>query len=276
MNNPLVTIILPAYNGAKWIEKAIKSALNQSFSDFEFIIINDCSIDNTEEIVFKFKQQDNRIKYIKNEHNMGIQRTRNIALSFANGEYIAEIDQDDEWIDKDKLMKQVKFLNDNKDYVLVGTGTIVVDESGVEIARYLMPETDLDIRNKILRANCFIHSSVLYRLKSVKEIGGYTIEKMSEDHDLWLRLGRVGKFMNLQEYSIKYLFSAGGYNSQDKILRLKQNLLFIKEHKDIYSNYIYAYILGWIKIYSYPIFRLMPVGVKGFFLKLHKKIWLGQ
>jgi len=271
MKTPLVSIIMPAYNGAKWIKSAILSVLPQSFADFEFIIINDDSSDNTEEIVTAFTKYDKRIKYIKNEHNLGVQKTRNIALSIALGEYIAEIDQDDKWIDKNKLQKQIKFLDDNKDYVLIGTGVVVVDENGAEIARYFMPETDLEIRKKILRANCFIHSSVLYRTKSVKEIGGYTVTKMSEDHDLWLRLGRVGRFKNLQEYAVQYCFSAKGYNSQDKFLRLKQNLLFAKEHKDFYPNYLSAIILGWTKICFYPIFNLMPMKLKGLFLKLHKK-----
>lgn len=270
MEKLLISIILPTYNGAKWIEKAIQSVLAQSFADHEFIIINDCSTDNTEDIILKFK--DNRIKYIKNEQNMGIQRTRNIALAEAQGEYIAEIDQDDEWIDKDKLKKQVEFLNNNIDYILIGTGVIMVNDKGEEIARYLMPENDEEIRGKILRMNPFIHSSVMYRADVVKKIGGYTVEKMSEDHDLWLRIGHYGKFKNLQEYCIKYLFNTHGYNSQDKILRLKQNLLFIKEHRDFYPNYMEATILGWIKIFFYPIFNFMPTRVKGVFLKFHKKL----
>jgi GT2 family glycosyltransferase len=272
MKTPLVSIIMPAYNGAKWLKNAILSVIAQSFADFEFIIINDNSSDNTEEIVTVFAKHDKRIKYIKNERNLGVQKTRNIALDISLGEYIAEIDQDDEWLDVNKLKKQVEFLENNQDYVLVGTGVIVVNEEGVEIARYLMPETDVEIRKKILRANCFIHSSVMYRQKKVKDIGGYTVEKMSEDHDLWLRLGRVGKFMNLQEYAVQYCFSVGGYNSQDKFLRLKQNLLFAQEHKDFYPNYLFAIILGWIKICFYPIFNLMPTRLKGIFLKLHKKI----
>lgn len=276
MKTPLVTIILPAYNGAKWIEKAILSALGQSFQDFELIVMNDCSRDNTEEIVLTLAERDQRIKYFKNEQNLGVQKTRNIALDMSRGEYIAEIDQDDEWIYFDKLKKQVEFLENNKDYVLIGTGAIMVDELGAEIARYLMPETDTEIRKKILRANCFIHSSVLYRTKSVKEIGGYNLMKMSEDHDLWLRLGRIGKLMNFHEYSVKYLFSRGGYNSQDKIFRLKQNMLFAKEHRGAYPNYWSAIALGWAKICFYPIFNLMPVKIKGVFLRLHKKIWLGQ
>ncbi len=74
--------------------------------------------------------------------------------------------------------------------------------------------------------------------------------KMSEDHDLWLRLGRKGKFMNFQEYSVKYLFSPQGYNSQNKITRLKQNILFAKEHKDFYPNYVYSVVFGWAKVFS--------------------------
>lgn len=272
MNAPLVTIILPAYNGARWIEKAIQSVLLQSYTDFESIIIDDCSKDNTSEIVTHIAAQDDRIRYIKNEQNLGVQRTRNVALAQSRGQYIAEIDQDDEWLDPDKLKKQIAFLENNQDYVLIGTGAIMVNEKGVEIARYLLPETDAQIRKKILRANCFIHSSVVYRTKVVKDIGGYTVEKMSEDHDLWLRLGRVGKFMNIQEYLVQYLFSPDGYNSQDKILRLKQNLLFAKEHRDFYPNYLYSVLFGWAKITFTPIFMLLPSSVKGFFLKVHKKI----
>lgn len=272
MSTKLITVIIPAYNGANSIKKAISSVLFQSYEHFELLIINDGSSDNTESIVLDFMEHDKRIKYFRNEHNLGVQKTRNIALGIAQGEYIAEIDQDDEWLDPDKLKKQVKFLEENNDYVLVGTGVIVTDESGVEIARYLMPETDAEIRAKILRANPFIHSSVLYRTKAIKDIGGYTVEKMSEDHDLWLRIGRLGKFKNLQEFSVKYCFSVNGYNSQDKFLRLKQNLLFAREHKDFYPNYLFATILGWIKILFYPIFNLMPIKIKGKFLKLHKKI----
>jgi glycosyltransferase involved in cell wall biosynthesis len=268
----LVTIIIPTYNGAKWVKTAIESVLAQSYTNWELILIDDCSGDNTREILKKYVMQNPKIKYIENKVNQGIQKNRNIALAQAHGDYIAEIDQDDEWLDIDKLKKQIGFLDNNKDYVLMGTGVIVIDENGVEIAKYLMPETDEEIRSKILRMNPFIHSSVVYRKDVVKSIGGYTAEKMSEDHDMWLRIGYLGKFKNLQEYSVKYLFSPSGYNSQDKILRLKQNLLFIKEHKNFYPNYMRAFILGWMKIFFYPIFKFLPAGLKGVFLSFHKKL----
>ena len=271
MTIPLISIILPTYNGAKWVEGAIHSVLEQSFSDFEFIIIDDGSWNATNEIIEKFARQDRRIRHIKNEQNLGIQKTRNISLGYAKGEYIAEIDQDDVWLDKDKLEKQLQFLRENKEYVLIGTGVVIVGDGGEEIARYLMPKTDTEIRSKILRMNCFIHSSVMYRKSAVRAVGGYTVEKMSEDHDLWLRLGRWGKFANLPDYAVQYYLNMKGYNSQDKFVRLKQNLLLIKEHKDFYPNVFYAIVLGWAKICFYPIFNLMPNKLKGVFLKLHKK-----
>lgn len=265
-----IAIILPAYNGAQYVKNAIESVLRQSFTEWELFVINDGSADNTGDVVIPFAEKDDRIKYIKNEKNLGVQETRNKALGLVSSEYIAEIDQDDIWLDKDKLKKQIDFLEKNKEHVLIGTGVIVVDERGFEIAKYLMPETDTEIRNKILRANPFIHSSVLYRTKAVKDIGGYTVSKMSEDHDLWLRMGRMGKFKNIQEYSTQYCFSLNGYNSQDKFVRLKQNLLFAKEHKGFYPGYWRAIFLGWVKILTYPIFYIMPVKMKGRLLKLHK------
>jgi glycosyltransferase involved in cell wall biosynthesis len=267
---PLVTVIMPVYNGSKWVENAIDSVLVQSFSNFEFIIINDCSIDNTREIILKFK--DSRIKYFENELNLGVQKTRNLALIKVQGEYIAEIDQDDEWIDINKLQKQVDFLFNNSDYALVGSGVILIGNDGRELTRFLMPSTDQEIRSKMLRANPFIHSSVMFRANDVKLVGGYSVGKMSEDHDLWLRLGKVGKLHNFNEFSVKYLYSTSGYNSQDKIKRLMQNIEFAHEFKDFYPDYHIAILSGWIKILSYPLFNLLPIKFRGFFLRLHKKL----
>lgn len=272
MSHPSITIILPAYNGARWIEKAIRSALAQSYADFVLLVINDASKDDTEAIVIRLAAEDGRIRYFKNEKNLGVQATRNFALEQVTSEYIAEIDQDDEWIDPKKLEKQIGYLRSHGDYVLIGTGAVMVDETGKEIARYLMPETDTEIRSKILRMNPFIHSSVMYRTQAVKAIGGYSLGKLSEDHDLWLRLGRKGKLHNFQEYAVQYLFSPGGFNSQNKLFRLRQNVRFAEEHKDAYPNHLHALVLGWAKIFFYPLFNLMPSTLQGLFLKLHKKL----
>ena len=261
---------MPVYNGAKWLSTSINSVLAQSFRDFELIIINDCSRDNSDEILRAYK--DPRIKYFKNSKNMGVQKTRNIALSIASGKFIAEIDQDDEWIDVGKLKKQLNFLIQNKSYVLVGTGAIMVDEKGNELARYLMPATDKKIRSKIIRTNPFVHSSVMFRAHDVKSLNGYDVEKLSEDQDLWLRLGNMGMFMNFQDYSVKYLYRDSGYNSQEKTKRIMQNIKLAFEHRNNYPGYFAAVIFGLFKLLIYPVFNLMPVRFKGMLLKLHKKI----
>jgi glycosyltransferase involved in cell wall biosynthesis len=272
MKIPKVSIILPVYNGAQWIAKSIGSALGQTFNDFELIVLNDCSSDDSEKIILDLLKSDSRIIYKKNISNFGLARTLNSGIDFAKGEYIARLDQDDEWIDKDKLKKQINFLDNNPDYVLIGTGAVIVDEKDTEIARYILPTNDIDIRKKILRLNCFVHASVVFRKVSVEKVGRYRTNKFSEDHDLWLRLGRIGKFANLPEYSVKYLFQAKGLNSQTKIFRLRQNMLFAKEHRDFYPNYIRAVFVGWVKIIFLPIFSILPQKLKGFFLKIHKKL----
>jgi glycosyltransferase involved in cell wall biosynthesis len=171
MKIPKVSIILPVYNGAQWIAKSIGSALGQTFNDFELIVLNDCSSDDSEKIILDLLKSDSRIIYKKNISNFGLARTLNSGIDFAKGEYIARLDQDDEWIDKDKLKKQINFLDNNPDYVLIGTGAVIVDEKDTEIARYILPTNDIDIRKKILRLNCFVHASVVFRKVSVEKVG---------------------------------------------------------------------------------------------------------
>ena len=129
----LVSILLPAYNGSKRIEGAIRSVIGQTYTNWELLVIDDGSIDKTAEIVDNFTKNDTRIKYIKNEFNLGIQKTLNYGLRESKGEYIARIDDDDIWCDKEKLNKQVDFLNTNPKCVLVGTGVIIVDKDNKEL-----------------------------------------------------------------------------------------------------------------------------------------------
>lgn len=270
--NPKISIILPVYNGARFIKRAISSALDQSFADFELIVVDDCSKDETRNIVFDISKNDDRVKYFLNKKNLKIAQSLNVGLKLAKGEYIARLDDDDEWIDPKKLEKQIEYLVKNPEYVLVGTGVIVVDEKGDELTRYLMPEKDAEIRQKILRVNPFVHTSVMFRKDQAVAFGGYRPEKLSEDHDLWLRLGRENKFANIPEFCLKYQMSLSGLNSQNKLTRLWQNMSFAKENKDFYPNYFMALVTGILKILFFPLFLVVPRNLKGFFLKLHKKI----
>lgn len=235
--NIIVSIIMPAYNAERYIELAIKSVLKQSFQDFEFIIINDGSRDKTREKILEFK--DARIKLIENENNIGLQKSLNKGLSFSCGEYIARIDADDEWINEDKIKKQIEFLEKNRNYVLIGTGALCVNENGKFLFKYLKEELDKNIRKRITGYNCFIHSSVVFKKEAAVKVGMYPEDGESrhvEDYDLWLRLGMVGKMYNLPTYDVSYRMSEESISNKNKIKQLKDTIKIAKRYKKNYPD----------------------------------------
>lgn len=260
----LVSVLLPTYNGANRIKEAITSVINQTYTNWELLVLDDGSKDNTEQIVKEQALNDTRIKYIKNEVNLGIQKTLNKGLQESKGEYTARIDDDDIWVDADKLKVQVEFLNTNCDYVLIGTGVIVVNEASKELFRYLVPETDQEIRNKILGKNCFVHSSVLFKKDSSLKFGGYdesTATRHIEDYDLWLKLGTVGKFANLPSFGVKFTLRDGSLSSTNKLEQFKKILKLIKNFKNAYPNYIFAYIRSVARFVIYGFIFKLPIKI---------------
>lgn len=273
-----ITIILPTWkNAGISINRAIDSVIAQSYSNWELFVIDDGITDNTEEIVREYIKKDNRIIFLKNESNLGIQKTLNRGLKEAKGEYIARIDDDDEWIDKDKLKKQIEFFNNNIDCVLIGTGVIVVNEEGLELFRYLLPEKDRDIRGKLLEKNCFVHSSVMFRKDIVISLGGYSEEKYTkhvEDYDLWLKLGTVGKLSNLPIYAVNFTLREGSISSMNKIEQFKKNINLIRRYKNKYPNYFLAIIRSYMRIVVYGFILKSPMKFSlNKFIKIYKENW---
>src|SRR3989344_5076978 len=251
----MISIIILTYNRAGFISEAIKSALEQSFSDWELIIIDDASQDDTREIVEEYIVRDSRIKYFRNDGHLRISKSRNKALGSARGEYVAVLDSDDVWSDRDKLKKQYEFLERNKDYVLVGGGVIVIDEFGKETRRYFNRESDEDIRGKILFQNQFAHSGVMFRREAALKAGGYDENlNIGEDYDLWLRIGVLGKMANIKEYLLKYRVH-GSNITLKRIEALKNNIAIIKKYKNRYPNYYMAYARRALRSLIY---RLIP------------------
>ena len=191
----LVSVIMLTYNRSKILSKAIKSVLDQSYSDYELIVVDDCSMDDTEEVVAQFK--DKRIRYCKTQQNSGGSMIpRQIGLDVSKGKYIAILDDDDFWIDKHKLSLQVLYLETHPEAVLVGTDAIATNRAGSIIAHHHYPATFIEIKKKLLRQNCFYHSSVMYRKESCLDAGGYIAIKggcyrnFTDDYELWLRMGQ--------------------------------------------------------------------------------------
>jgi len=251
--NPTVSVIIPTYNRAHMVGRAIQSVLNQMYKEFELIVVDDGSTDNTEEVVKGFG--DERLRYIRlSEKSGGSAVPRNTGLKVARGEYIACLDDDDSWLDRDKLKAQVEFLSNNLDYVLVGTNSIVVDENGRELSRTLFAEKDNEIRNKLLEQNCFFHSSVMYKKSAAMIFSGYSQVKgtrysnYSNDYELWLIMGTLGRLANLSMYGIKHTASPTDISKKSRTSLCIKDIRLIRKYKDEYPNYWRAIRVRWVGV----------------------------
>ncbi len=275
MNTLKVSIILPTYNGSRFIRRSIESILLQSFVNFELLIIDDGSTDSTAEIIQEAARSDSRVVYFKNEKNLGIQKTLNKGLNAARGEYIARIDDDDLWVDENKLKKQVEFLDTHPDYVLVGTGVIIQNEEGTELFRFLNIQNDEKIRKSLLGKNCFTHSSVMLRKSAAMKFGGYDESQETrhiEDYDLWLKLGTIGKLANLPVYAVRFTLRPGNISSKNKTIQFRKDIEMIKKYKKHYPNYLNAYLRGYLRLIFYGVFSILPLAaLKNKILKIYKE-----
>lgn len=234
-NMPLVSVLLPTYNCEKYIANAIDSVLAQEYKEFELFVMIDGSTDSTEDIVKKYHDKDHRVVLIMNDQNMGLQKTLNKGLVLANGIYIARIDEDDVWVDPQKLGKQVAYFNCNPNCVLVGSQYQIVNDQGISCGISKTPVNDQAIRKILLSYNPFCHSSVMFVKEKIRNIGGYDEQLgYAEDWDLWLRLGNVGTLAILDEVMVKYLSRSGmSYRNKKKDQ--------VKYHLRILSKYICRY-----------------------------------
>lgn len=258
---PLISIILPTYNGAYSIMRAIRSVLAQEYQNWELIIISDGSIDETRNIVEEFSITDSRIVFIENTHNKGIQKTLNEGLRQARGEYIARIDDDDEWVDPLKLSTQIRFLEDHSDYVLVGTDAVVVNEKGVALSVNIMPKTDTAIRSKILSKNCFLHSTIVVRKDTIEKAGGYSEKEEclhAEDYELWLRVGVMGKMANLPIPSTKLTAHSNSLTSRNRVLQARNVLRSSFAHRKEYPHFFAGYSISIARLVFFYLLNIVP------------------
>lgn len=246
LNNPKVSVVTVTFNRQDFIREAIDSVLAQSFAQWELLIIDDASTDDTEKIVMEYSVKDFRIKYFRNEKNLGIAKTRNRGLSLARGEYIAPLDSDDVWLDKNKLQKQVEFLDINQDYALLGGGIMHIDAHSKPLKKVLYPVYDSTIRNIILQFNPFPQSSLLFRKKVALECGGYSESyKICDDYDLWLKMGMKYKFTNIPQVLAGYRVHGTNITHTKRLTTAREILEIVK----LYAPHYRRAYLGILKAY---------------------------
>ena len=210
---PLVSVIMPNFNGDKYIFDAITSILEQSFNDFELIIIDDGSTDRSVEIIKSFSDQ--RIILVRGEENLGIVRRLNEGADLAQGAYIARMDSDD-IAHPERFQRQVEIL-ETSHVAFVGCNYSVIDAVGSRVRDVILPETSQQIYMAFPRRCPFVHGSVMFKRNLFFKAGGYQVSPV-EDYHLWLRFAREHvEFYNIQEVLYSYRVHVNSLSSRSHL-----------------------------------------------------------
>jgi len=212
---PLVSVLMCVFNAEDYLDEAIESILQQTFSDFEFIILDDGSKDNSLKIIQKYAARNYRIQVISRE-NRGIIPSRNELLAASQGEYVAVMDADDIAL-PNRFNLQVQYLRSHPEVLGVGGNYHVIDSKGRFLTTFTLPETNDEIQKMMLVGHtAILHPTSMFRSNSIKEIGGYDPEyHLVEDLDLWLRLGEKGQIANLNVSVLKYRLHGNSISEQN-------------------------------------------------------------
>ena len=246
MDQKLISVIMSVYNGEKYLVQAIDSILNQTYQNFEFIIIDDCSTDNSSHILQEYAQKDSRIKIIKKEKNIGIKgfiKNLNLGISIAKGKYIARMDADDISL-PERFQKQVDFLENNPEITLVGAQLNLINEQNKITGEAIAALQHRDIVKRITSQIQLFHPVIMFR----KDQNIQYREKFlyCEDYDLYLNLITQGKKLaNINEKLLHYRIlessiSRKGDNFVKKLM-VEKALYFYKLRKengqDLYETF---------------------------------------
>ncbi|MGE4511452.1 MAG: glycosyltransferase family 2 protein [Sulfurimonadaceae bacterium] len=199
MNTPMISVVMPVYNGEKYLHEAIKSILRQTYSNFEFIILNDGSTDKTEEIILSY--DDLRIRYIKNETNLQIVETLNKGISLAKGKYIARMDADDISL-PNRFEKQIHLMEQNPDIGVCGSWVEAFCTSKTSTWAY--PVTSQNIKIALMFYCPFAHPSIVMRKKIFTQYHYQKEFQKAEDYYLWTQIKQKFNYANIPEVLLKY------------------------------------------------------------------------
>ena len=195
-----ISVVMSVYNAEKYLSEAIESILSQTFSDFEVILINDKSADESLSIMEEYQKRDSRIRILNNDVNLGLTKSLNKGLEIARGEYIARMDADDISV-PERFQKQVDFLDSHQDYSFVSCIARYIDENGNPEQLRLFPETNEEIYAMMPKVDAVMNPGVMFRRTDIEKIGNYCEDfRVVQDYDLWFRGMAAGyKFYNIQE-----------------------------------------------------------------------------
>lgn len=237
-SEPLVSVVIPAYNAEKYLKDAVDSIQRQSYSAIELIIIEDCSTDNTLEVARNIEKMDRRVRVVENIHNMGVSANRRRGVELSRGEYICWQDADDISL-PDRIAHQVNFLETHPEVGVVGGFITFFDETG-ERATRTYAENDSSLRETIFRYNPVAQPASMMRRSSVEMVGNFSSKyRLAEDLEMLFRIGEKYKFGNVQEIVLKYRQSPQSLTAAN-LRKMECAALEIKESYRMSSAYHYT------------------------------------
>jgi len=216
--NPQVSVLMSVYNGFPYLSEAISSILQQTYSDFEFIIIDDCSVDGSLQLIEKYAASDARIKLIKNQSRLGLGASLRHGVEIAVGQWIARMDSDDISL-PERIEKQMEYVVAHPQIDILGSYAIDIDEHGNENGQRRVPISHVQIAKYIWTCP-IIHPTAFMRKSSLIKSGSYGTEKRRQDYALWFRCAASGlQFANLPQALLKYRFT-GDYFRRNNLKAL--------------------------------------------------------
>jgi len=248
MASPRVSILMLTYNRPQCIGRAITSVYDQTFHDWELIIVQDGSNPATGELLRDWVERENRIRYFPRGVVGCIAEASNAGLEIARGEYIAILDDDDSWSLPEKLALQVGFLDAHPECVGCGGGYVLVDSNGRRRDLYLKPEQDHEIRKHALLANPIANSTAVFRRMIAGQPVAYdTSMKGYADWDFWLTLGRHGKLYNFQKCLANYALWEGGGSFRQQRVNSHAALRIVWKHQRHYRGFALAFAIACVQ-----------------------------
>lgn len=226
-----LSVLMPVYNCEKYLKKAIESILSQTYSNFEFLIINDGSTDHSEEIIKSYS--DPRITYVSNKKNQGIVKTLNKGIDLSKGKYIARMDADDIAL-PNRLQEQIQFMQTHPEYKVCGSWAITIKDEGDKAYKMRRPLLSDDIKVEHLFRNSFIHPSVILDAETVKKLKYSADYQYAEDYFLFSQIALKYKVANLKSPLLLYR------THTENITTSKQAEMRLSEKKTI--HYILSYL----------------------------------
>jgi len=230
----LVTFLITTYNSEQWINECLNSIFNQTYKNLQVLIIDDGSEDST---VDQIKQiPDKRIELFSKEHS-GISKSLNFALDKIKGDFVARLGSDD-FCDKDRISKQLKFLKENMFYKIIGSNFILIDEAGEQIDKIKNPENHNDIIEQLPRRCCIWDGSVLMRKDLINHLNGYNEQRVfGEDWDFFLRAIGSTKFYNIQEFLSTKRIHLASISFSDSAFKETEDILLSYNNSVIKDSY---------------------------------------